>query len=294
MTLHARHWLFAGFTGAAALVHAPTLLAILDYSRTDPSASHLLLVPFVVLVLLYRDRDRIFRTPTVSWLSGGCALVLAAACALGSLAGTEGNPELRRSLAALSLVLLWIGAFASVYGTYACRVAAFPLVFLLFTVPLPPVPLQACITFLKNGTTEVVAALFTVTGVVYHREGAVFQLPTLAIEIADECSGIRSTIALVLTALLAGHMWLDKPASRLLLLLAVLPVTIMKNGIRIVVLSLLSVHVNPGFMEGQLHRDGGIAFFLLALAMLAPVLVLLRKVETSVASSAQPQSVSVS
>jgi exosortase/archaeosortase family protein len=62
-----------------------------------------------------------------------------------------------------------------------------------------------------------------------------------------------------------------------LLLAAVLPVAVLKNGIRIVSLTLLAMYVDPGFLTGQLHHEGGIAFFGLALLMLLPLLAVLRR-----------------
>jgi len=84
---------------------------------------------------------------------------------------------------------------------------------------------------------------------------------------------------LLLTSLLAGHTFLRTPWTKTVIVLAILPVTILKNGVRIVTLSLLAMHVDPGFLAGQLHHEGGIVFFLLALVMLAPVLFLLRRSE---------------
>jgi exosortase/archaeosortase family protein len=95
--------------------------------------------------------------------------------------------------------------------------------------------------------------------------------------VADACSGIRSGIALILTALLAGHMFLRSPWKKALLVAAVLPIAVLKNGLRIVSLSLLAIHVDPGILAGRLHNDGGIAFFLLALTLLLPILGLLRR-----------------
>ena len=62
----------------------------------------------------------------------------------------------------------------------------------------------------------------------------------------------------------------------------IVPVTILKNGIRIVTLSMLAMHVDPGFLNGQLHHEGGIAFFVLGLVILAPVLAVLRKSEMQI------------
>jgi len=55
---------------------------------------------------------------------------------------------------------------------------------------------------------------------------------------------------------------------------------VLKNGIRIVTLSLLAVYVDPNFLFGTLHRDGGIVFFLLGLLLLLPVLLLLQRGES--------------
>src|SRR5262249_51864248 len=154
-----------------------------------------------------------------------------------------------------------------------------PLLFLLFMVPIPGILLNAAVDLLKKGSTEMVAALFTITGTVYHREGYVFSLPNVVIEIADECSGIRSSLALVMTVLLASHMFLTSAWKKAVLALAVIPLTIVKNGIRIVTLTLLAVHVNPGFLTGQLHHEGGILFFLLTLVLLSPLFRLLQRSE---------------
>jgi len=110
----------------------------------------------------------------------------------------------------------------------------------------------------------------------------VFSLPMFAIEVADACSGIRSSIALLLTGLLAGHMFLRDSWAKACVVAAILPVTILKNGIRIVTLSMLAIHVDPEFLTGQLHHEGGVVFFVLGLVILAPVLAVLRKSETRI------------
>jgi len=82
-----------------------------------------------------------------------------------------------------------------------------------------------------------------------------------------------------LTGLLAGHQFLRKPWTKLILVLMILPIAVIKNAIRIVALSLLAMHVDPSFLTGQLHHEGGFVFFFLALALLAPLFVLLKRSE---------------
>jgi exosortase len=235
------------------------------------------------------DSGRIFETPRV-WLPGG--LVLAAGAALsGGAAVMNGS----LTMTAIGLAVQWVGIFVTVYGPAAARAASFPLCYLVFLAPFPEALLAGATSVLKNGSTEVVAALFSLTGTPVHRQDYVFTLASFSIEIADECSGIRSSIALMMTSLLAGHMFLRTTSAKLLLLVAILPITIVKNGIRIVGLSLLAIHIDPSFLVGRLHNDGGIVFFLLALAMLAPVLAIARRFETtSRRSDARVSGVSVS
>jgi exosortase/archaeosortase family protein len=80
-------------------------------------------------------------------------------------------------------------------------------------------------------------------------------------------------------SLLSGHFFLKSTGSKILLLLAALPLLIVKNGLRIVTLSVLAIYVDPGFLTGELHRQGGVVFFLIALGILGLVLRLLQNVE---------------
>jgi exosortase len=137
--------------------------------------------------------------------------------------------------------------------------------------------MDGIITFLQVGSTEFTELLFMVTGTSYVREGFVFHLPGMSIEVAKQCSGIRSGLALFITMIIAGHMFLGTSWKKVLLVLLAIPLTMFKNGIRITTLSLLSIHVDPRFIQSSLHREGGIPFFVLALCLMAPILFWLRR-----------------
>jgi len=143
------------------------------------------------------------------------------------------------------------------------------------------------IEFLKNGSAEAVAGLLSLMRIPYSRDGFVFALPGVTIEITDDCSGIRSSIALTLTALIAGHLMLNTSWKKLVLMVVIVPIAVLKNAIRIVSLSLLAGYVDPDFLEGRLHHEGGIVFFLLAIAMIFPLFTLLRNSETFLAKETQ-------
>jgi exosortase len=279
-----RHALFGVSVAALLAAQAGTLGALTALSRNDSTASHHVLIPFVVLVLVFQQRRSIFSSVRTGATAGlGVVLVGLALGWFGRSYSSSMSEHDTLSVAVTALVLMCVGGFLSVYGPDASRAALFPLVFLGFAIPIPDGLLYAATQFLKTGSAETVAGLFTLTGTPYHRQAFVFSLPTFAIEIADECSGIRSSIALLLTGLLAGHMFLRSGWKKALLVAVIIPLAMLKNGIRIVALSLLAMHVDPSFLTGQLHHEGGIVFFLVALAFLSPLFLILCK------SDGQPQ-----
>ena len=183
------------------------------------------------------------------------------------------------SVAALAILLIWVGGFLASYGVAAVREAAFPLLFLLLMIPLPERFLNWTIELLQRGSTEISYLLFNMVGVPALKQGFVISVPGISIEVAAECSGIRSSLALLITCLLAAHLYLRTPWKIAVFILLVLPLSIIKNGIRIVTLTLLSLYVDPRFLTGSLHRDGGFVFFLLALLLLFPVFLALERSE---------------
>jgi len=274
--------LFCLFVLAVSAIHASTLRALVDYAWHNRTASHTVAIPFVALALVYGRRDSIFvsvgRAPAVG------AAIIAAGLLLSFVRWRAIQGQgLALSASVAAIVLLWIGGFVFTFGARAARAALFPLLFLFFTVPMPDVLVGEATRFLKAGSSQTVATLFRLTGTPFHQQGFVFSLPSVVIEIADECSGIRSSIALGLTTLLAGYQFLERPWSRIALVLAVIPVALIKNAIRIVTLSLLAMNVDPSFLTGELHHEGGIVFFLLALGLLVPFFAILRWSETRVA-----------
>src|SRR5436190_22517396 len=104
-------------------------------------------------------------------------------------------------------------------------------------------------------------------------------LPGLPIAVAEECSGIRSTLVLFITSLLAGHLFLRSRWRKSVLALAIVPIGILRNGFRILVISWTTIYVNRGIIDGPLHHKGGPLFFVLSLALLFGLLIMLRRSE---------------
>lgn len=263
----------------------PLVRLVLD----SETFSQIPLIPFVSAFLIYMNRKTIFAEPSFGWILGvtliipGMILLQVARLNLWHLGST--NPF---SLLVFAMVLIWLGAFALFFGVPAFRAACFPLLFLLLMVPIPEPALSKIIAFLQVESSNMTEIFFRLAGVPYLRQGFIFQLPGVAIQVAEECSGIHSTLALLTTTILASYIFLKNPWKRLILCSAVVPTAIFKNGLRIATLSILSIYVDPGFLYGKLHTRGGIVFFMIALLPMAFLLRLLQKGENP--TSAVPAS----
>ena len=154
-----------------------------------------------------------------------------------------------------------------------------PLLFLFLVVPLPSSILDRIAYYLQVGSAWITGAVFDLLRVPALRDGLVFHLARVSIEVAKECSGIRSSMVLLILALVIVHLCLKRFWTKVLFVASGLFMMILKNGIRIATLTILAIYVDPGFLYGRLHHQGGIAFFLFALLLLVPVLRLLQRSE---------------
>ncbi len=277
-----KRWLLFGVgVAVSSLLFAKPLIALVRLSLTNEGASHLILIPFLVAGLVFIERRTIFNNLSFS-AGGGIFLSLSVIIVLSvRLAGDTVAPDLRLTGNVLAVLLLWIAGFAFSFGKAAVKSAYFPLLFLFLTVPLPNFLLERVISLLQAGSAEITAVLFNLTGVPVLREGLVFHLARVNIEVARECSGIHSTIALFILALPVVHYGLHSLWKKLFFLACAFFMMILKNGIRIATLTLLAMYVDPDFLTGKLHHQGGIVFFLLGLLLLLPVLLLLQRGESS-------------
>ncbi|MFZ5998413.1 MAG: exosortase/archaeosortase family protein [Nitrospirota bacterium] len=281
-----RLMLFLCFNIALAMLFREPLYRLAALSRTSELYSHIPLVPLISGYLVYLRRKEIFSHVDYSPAAGGVPTAIASILYIACFAYRDQENALglhySLSLAVFAFIALWIGGFITVCGSRAFRGAAFPLLFLLNAVPLPHAVLEHIIRFLQAGSAETVAVFFKVMGIPFDRAGFVFHLPGISIEIAEQCSGIRSSIVLFMVGTIISMFLLKTAWRRGVLIGMIIPLVIIKNSIRIVTLSFLAVYVDAAILtDSILHRSGGILFFMIALFLLTPILGLLRRSERS-------------
>ena len=262
------------------------LSALAVYALGSDLNSHIVLVPFIagyVLSLRWRalplSRASSYLPAAVLGAIGGAFLVAAIMSRTISW-----NDHLALETSAF-LCLLWASGFV-VLGREWMRAAAFPLAFLIFIIPMPEAMVDWLETASKYASADAAGMFFTLFGVPNVREGVVFHLPRISIQVATECSGIRSSWVLFITSLLAAQLFLRSNWRRAILVAFVIPLGVIRNGFRIAVIGWLCVHYGPHMIDSPIHHRGGPIFFVLSLGPLFALLWSLRRgdVDTAPAS----------
>jgi exosortase C (VPDSG-CTERM-specific) len=257
------------------------LLALISYAAGSQLYSYILLVPFVSAYFLYVRRDQLAKNYVADLPVATVSLV----CGLGVLAFSYWldfagrTPSFNDHLALRTLSFLCCLAAGGFFffGRNWMRSAAFPLAYLIFMVPMPEAMVDALETASKYASAEVANVLFHLSGTPFLREGRIFQLPNISIEVAQECSGIHSSVVLFITSILAANLFLKTQWRRFVLVALVIPLAVLRNGFRILVIGLLCVNVGPQMIHSVIHRRGGPVFFVLSLIPFLALLWWLRR-----------------
>lgn len=270
----------AGYFAVLTLLFIQSLTMLMLYAARSDLYSHILLVPFISAYLVYISRGRrltAYRSSMAGTVAASGIGIAALAAAIELRASLPLNDDLALiTLAYLSFLVA--GGFLFL-GSKWMRAAAFPIAFLIFMVPLP----DAAVNWLEEASViasaETAALFFSAIGTPLVRHGVVLELPGIVLRVAQECSGIHSSWVLFITSVIASHLFLGTRWRRTALVAFVIPLGILRNGFRILVIGLLCVHVGPHMIDSSIHRHGGPLFFALSLIPLSLLLCWLRRQE---------------
>lgn len=259
------------YVGALSLACCGPLIGLGRYALKEELHSHIVLIPLVSLYLASLKWESLARERRGS--VGGAvigALVfagLAGAVFFGPLlvgaAPLDHADSMVRTAACYALLLV-AGGFLFLGAPWMRRLV-FPFGLLVFMVPLPDFLVVGFENFLMWASAGMAEWFFQWTGTPVFRSGQVLELPGMILEVARNCSGIRSTLVLLITSLIASYMFLSSPWHRGLLVAMVIPLGIIRNGFRVLVLGLLCVHIRPEMIDSWIHHKGGPLFFAVSL-----------------------------
>jgi exosortase C (VPDSG-CTERM-specific) len=264
---------------ALVLCFAVPLYDLARFAAGSELYSHILLIPFISAFLVWSRRQSLprfsqpARKAAAIFFTGGLAAII-----VDWFVSPQAD-ENYFALTMLSFLLFFTGACCLFLGKEIVRAMAFPIGLLVFVLPFPTFFMNWVDAFLQQGSAMAADGMFRLSGVPYFRDGLLFHLPGINLEVAPECSGIHSTLVLLITSLLAAHLFLRRPWKRAVLVLAVIPLALLRNGFRIFVIGQLCVRIGPQMIDSPIHHHGGPLFFILSLIPFFLLLICLGRSE---------------
>jgi exosortase len=229
---------------------------------TQPDFSHGFLVPPFSAYLVWTKRETLRKTPVRQTWAGLPLIVLGIITFFLGVYGAE------LFLTRISLLMLLGGLIWTLAGGEMLRELRFPLLVLLLGIPWPKV-IYNQITFpLQILASKLASAALPVFGVPVMRDGNIIQLPSMPLEVAEACSGIRSLMSLFTAAVFYGYFLEPSVPRRVILALAAIPIAVMANGARIVGTGLAVQYWDPDKALGFFHEFSGWLIFVFSLVLL--------------------------
>ncbi len=264
----------------SAMVGWHPLVDTFALALRDDAYTHILLILPISAVLIFLEW-RSLRPMLASNVRTGPALLAIAFLVAGfvSVWAASLPPDVQLSIRMFALVLFWVGAFVLCFGSQVSWVVLFPLCFLFGLVPLPQLALNGIVGLLQQGSALAAHVLFAAVGVPVVQEGVRLTIPGLTVEVAQECSSIRSSSMLLVTTMVLAQLLLRSPWRKALVVGIAVPLSVAKNGLRIFTIAMLGTRVDPEYLTGRLHHEGGIVFFGIALIGVFILLWILRRGE---------------
>jgi exosortase B len=255
-------WLLL-LAGIAAM-YAPVYWAASQSLWQSEEMGHGPIILAIALWLFWRARERIAAASTAPAQALGWPLF-----AFGVLLYAFGRGFSVASVEFVSQILVLASGLMLLGGRGALKAAWFPLLYLLFLVPLPASVIDAITGSLKGWVSVLVVDLLYAVGYPIARTGVMISIGPYQLLVADACSGLNSMFSL--TAIGALFIYFKQRTQRLhnaIMIAAILPIAFAANIVRVIILSLVTYHFGDEAGAGFLHGAAGIVLMTAAVGLL--------------------------
>ncbi len=243
----------------------PQLGSVAYHWFYDPDWSHGPLIPVFSAYLVYTRWDRVQRCPVRRAWWGLPVMGVGLLLHLWQLSGTL----LFAYAAPAAMMITLLGVILLLCGTTVLRYVWLPWLYLFFAIPLPVRVYFALTQPLRELAAKVAELVLNlVPKLEVQRVGSTLEYVYAGtagqLEVADACSGMRSTVTLCALGVAVAFMS-DRPRwQQIVLVLSCVPIATLCNFVRVTITSLLHVFAPPQYSQGQWHMALGLAMILLA------------------------------
>jgi len=250
--------------------YGPTLKGLYSVWVNDEDYNYAFLIPLISAYLIWERRQKIPETPlSVNWV-GGLFFFLFLFVSIYGILGS--SPSAVRP--AIPLIILSIVLFC--FGWQMFKLLSFPLVLLVFMIPLPQMFVTLVGIHLKTISTLLGKAILVLVGLSVFVEGNIIDLGVIQLQVVDACSGLRYVLPLLALGVLFAYFFEKNRWKQALLIFFTIPIAIFTNGFRIAATGILASHYGPKVAEGFFHGFSGWLVFFFACGLLFSLHVLMR------------------
>jgi len=235
------------------------------FSSDESYYSHGFLVPFIILFIIYQNKDSIVENLYQSSTFGFCLIIFS------QLINISGKILYIQSLSGISIFIFFFGLSLFLGGWGLSKILFFPLFFLLFMLPMPEAMISSISNPLKEIVTDIGVSFIRTIGVPIFRESFSIFLPNGQLVVGDPCSGLRSIISLLALGLL--YLYFSRDDSfwiNIFLLFSIIPVAVFTNILRVSFLIFASYRWGTDSVSPDtiMHNISGMLIFLFSLIIL--------------------------
>jgi exosortase B len=245
-------------------LYVPTYFDMAHTLWNTEDQAHGPMVVGVSLWLMWQRRHALLNAGDLPRPVAGGALLAA-----GLLSYAVGRSQGVMLLETGSQIPVLGGVLLAVCGWRTLRAFAFPLCFLIFSAPLPGLIVDSLTAPLKQVASSIAEGTLYAAGYPIARNGVMLAIGQYQVMVADACSGLHSLYSLLAMGLLFVHLMAYR--SRLhngLLIASILPIALVANVVRVIILVLVTYHFGDGAAQGFVHSSAGLLMFAVALAVL--------------------------
>ncbi|MCP4618186.1 MAG: VPLPA-CTERM-specific exosortase XrtD [Bradyrhizobium sp.] len=251
----------------------PVLEAVRRWGAQD-EYSHGYLVPAISAWLLWTRRQAIMGSlGSPSWTGLLVGAFAGAIHIIGELSALF-------TLSQIAMIMALFGAVLCIGGTALLRVTFVPIAFLLFAIPLPYFLDSTLSWRLQLLSSQLGVTFIRLIDVPVYLEGNVIDLGTYKLQVVEACSGLRYLYPLMSLGFIVAWMFNGPMWQRAVLLLSPIPIAIVMNSVRLLVVALLVNQWGPEQAKGPMHLfEGWVIFLACAGLLLGEAWILARYVQ---------------
>jgi len=246
---------------AFILVFFPTWKSLFSaWSSSDDYSHGFLIVPLSLYFIWQKKEDLAAAPVKPSWFAFPLILLSLLFYLVSQYAGIL-------TLAPFAMIIVLGSSLIFLFGFQIFKITLFPLFLLFFMIPVPGQIYAAMTIPLQLFVTKVTVFIASSIGIPILREGNVLSLPEHTLQVVQACSGLRSIMTLLTLGIVIAYFSLKSNLLRTILFLLAIPIAILVNVVRVLLMVIAFYYYDFGLATGTIHTVFGAVIFGLAMLL---------------------------